>query len=95
MVLAFMTLALLVIVAAAAACFLLLPLIPAIVTVVIGVPLVTWLANHFGSKEGVKISVRSGDVGLGHFTYFPSFGPAYQAAEATMPKTLLDLCAQE
>jgi pimeloyl-ACP methyl ester carboxylesterase len=54
-----------------------------------------WLANHFGSKAGVTTSVRSEDVGLGHFTYFPSFGPAYQAAEATMPKTLLDLCAQK
>ena len=44
MVLAFMALVFLAIVAAAAACFLLLPLIPAIVAVVIGVPLLTWLA---------------------------------------------------
>jgi len=54
-----------------------------------------WLASHFGSKQGVKTSIRSEDKWLGDFTYFPSFGPAYQAAEATMPKTLLDLCAQE
>ena len=54
-----------------------------------------WLASHFSSKQGVKTNIRSEDRGLGHFTYFPSFGPAYQASEQTMPKTLLDLCAQE
>jgi len=53
-----------------------------------------WLADHFGSKEGVKTSVRSEDKGLGHFTYFPSLGPVYQTAEQTMPGMLLDLCAQ-
>ncbi len=53
-----------------------------------------WLANHFGSKESVKISVRSEDAGLGHFTYSPSLGAVYQTAEHTIPKTLLDLCAQ-
>lgn len=53
-----------------------------------------WLARYFGSKEGVKTHVRSEDAGLGHFTYFPSLGPAYQTAEETMPKMLLDLSAQ-
>ena len=53
-----------------------------------------WLANYFGSKESVRISVRSEDAGLGHFTYSPSLGPVYQTAEHTIPKTLLDLCAQ-
>jgi pimeloyl-ACP methyl ester carboxylesterase len=53
-----------------------------------------WLAKHFSSKEGVKTSVRSEDVGLGHFTYSPSLGPVYQTSEETIPKTLLDLCAR-
>ena len=44
MALAFLTLVLVVIIAVAAACFAFLPLIPAIAAVVIGVPLVTWLA---------------------------------------------------
>jgi pimeloyl-ACP methyl ester carboxylesterase len=51
-----------------------------------------WLAQFFGSKEGVKIDIRAEDVGYGHFTYFPSLGPVYQTGEKTMPKTLLDLC---
>ena len=54
-----------------------------------------WLAGYFSSKEGVRTSVRSEDAGFGHFTYFPSLGPVYQTAEETMPKTLLDLCAQQ
>ncbi len=53
-----------------------------------------WLASHFSSKEGVKTSVRSEDTGLGHFAYFPSLGPVYRTTEETIPKTLLDLCAQ-
>jgi len=53
-----------------------------------------WLASHFRSKKGVRISVRCEDAGLGHFTYFPSHGPVYQTAEQTMPRTLLDLCAR-
>ncbi len=44
MVLAFISIILVAILAGAAACFLLLPLIPAIVAVVIGVPLATWIA---------------------------------------------------
>jgi pimeloyl-ACP methyl ester carboxylesterase len=51
-----------------------------------------WLAQYFGSKEGVDIDIRAEDVGYGHFTYIPSFGPVYQTDEKTMPKTLLDLC---
>jgi hypothetical protein len=54
-----------------------------------------WLANHFSSKAGVRTSIRSADVGLGHFTYFPSHGPAYEASEETIPGTLLELCARE
>lgn len=54
-----------------------------------------WLADHFTSKPGVKTSIRSEDEGLGHFTYFPSFGPEYQTTEQTMPQTLLELCALE
>lgn len=54
-----------------------------------------WLADYFGSKEGVKTSVRSEDAGFGHFTYMPSLGPVYQTSEKTMPRTLIDLCAQD
>ena len=51
-----------------------------------------WLANFFSSKEGVKVDIRDENIGLGHFSYFPSLGPVYQTAEQTMPRTLLDLC---
>ena len=54
-----------------------------------------WLADYFGSKEGVKTSVRSEDAGFGHFTYMPSLGPLYQTSEKTMPRALIDLCAQD
>lgn len=53
-----------------------------------------WLADHFSSKAGVKTNIRSEEVGLGHFTYMPSLGSVYQAAEKTMPKILIDLYAQ-
>ena len=48
--------------------------------------------NYFSSKEGVKVDIRDENIGLGHFSYFPSLGPVYQTAEQTMPRTLLDLC---
>lgn len=54
-----------------------------------------WLASYFSSKEEVKTSIRAEDAGFGHFTYMPSLGPVYQTSEKTMPKTLLDLCAQQ
>ena len=53
-----------------------------------------WLANFFGSKEDVKVDIRDEDIGLGHFTYFPSQGPEFQTSERTMPRALLDLCAR-
>ena len=53
-----------------------------------------WLANFFGSKEDVKVDIRDENIGLGHFTYFPSQGPEFQASERTMPQVLLDLCAR-
>ena len=54
-----------------------------------------WLADHFSSQEGVETSIRSENVGLGHFTYMPSRGPVFQADEETLPRTLIDLCARE
>jgi len=54
-----------------------------------------WLANHFTSRDGVRTNIRSENLGLGHFTYFPSLGPVYQATEETMPKALLDLHSQK
>jgi pimeloyl-ACP methyl ester carboxylesterase len=53
-----------------------------------------WLADHFSSKAGVRTSIRSEDIGLGHFTYMPSLGPVYQTAEETIPKILIDLCSR-
>ena len=40
------------------------------------------------------VFVRDENVGLGHFTYFPSKGPEFQTSERTMPRALLDLCAR-
>ena len=54
-----------------------------------------WLADHFSSQEGVETSIRSENIGLGHFTYMPSRGPVFQADEETLPRTLIDLCARE
>jgi pimeloyl-ACP methyl ester carboxylesterase len=52
-----------------------------------------WLAEMFGSKLGVKTDIRAEDLGLGHFTYTPSTGPAFDTSERNMPKALLDLAA--
>jgi pimeloyl-ACP methyl ester carboxylesterase len=53
-----------------------------------------WVANYFGSKEGVKMNVRCEEKGLGHYTYMPSTGPKFTTSEQTMPQTLLDLCGE-
>jgi hypothetical protein len=53
-----------------------------------------WLANFFGSEEGVNVDIRDKNIGLGHFTYFPTHGPEFQTNERTMPQALLDLCAR-
>ena len=68
-------------VAGIVACFTFLSLIPAIIAVII-------------SKEDVKVDIRDENIGLGHFTYFPSQGPEFQTSERTMPRALLDLCAR-
>eukprot|EP00927_Polykrikos_kofoidii_P059337 TRINITY_DN54510_c0_g1_i1.p1 TRINITY_DN54510_c0_g1~~TRINITY_DN54510_c0_g1_i1.p1 ORF type:complete len:422 (+),score=54.20 TRINITY_DN54510_c0_g1_i1:115-1266(+) len=46
-----------------------------------------WLAEMFELK-GVQISNRSVGIGFGHWTYAPSRGPVYQAAEDSLPKAL-------
>ena len=50
-----------------------------------------WLANLFSSKKDIDTSIRSENVGFGHFTYMPSRGPVFQTAEETMARTLIDL----
>lgn len=51
-----------------------------------------WLVNYFSDKTDVKIDVRNEKNGLGHSTYFPQYGSAYQSSERTMTQTLLELC---
>lgn len=54
-----------------------------------------WLAELFERTEGVQTRNRSVDIGLGHWSFSPSLGPCYQAAEESLPKTLLEMTRKE